>query len=68
MFYFKKNKEGPNIDMELEHSTLDVHMTSDSNTASSECHKCKKPLSKGQQCGVVSIGGKMVVEHERCPE
>lgn len=68
MFYFKKNKEGePNVDLTLEHSTLELHIMSDTATASSECNKCHKRFSKGQKCGVVSIGGKMVVEHERCP-
>lgn len=70
MFYYKKqpDKEGNvNIDLSLEHSTLDVHLMRDPETASSECNKCHKPFKNSERCGIVSIGGKMVVEHERCP-
>ena len=69
MFYYKKiDGNSPNVDTLMEHSTLDLHIMRDPETASTECNKCKKPFEKGQRCGVVSIGGKMKVEHERCPE
>lgn len=66
MFYYKKNKDKPNIDMDREHSTLEVHVMSTDGVNITKCHGCNKELKNGDCCGVVSIGGKMVVEHERC--
>jgi len=66
MFYYKKNKDSPAVDMKKEHSTLELHIMSDVLTSSTKCNDCGKAFKDGDKCGVVSVGGKMVVEHEEC--
>jgi len=53
--------------MDREHSTLDVHVMNSDATNITKCNGCKKEFKDDDHCGILSISGKMVVEHERCP-
>lgn len=67
MFTVKKTKEGLIVDPDKPHSTMDVHFFLTTKGITLKCGACNKPLEDGQVCGHLSTGGKMVVEHERCP-
>lgn len=68
MFTVKKTKDGIIVDPEKPHSTADIHYFITGKGATQHCNLCKKAVKDGEVCGLVSIGGKMVVEHERCPK